>query len=96
MSRLYLVTFDESASGRQPLLHFLDRRDEIADWHSSMTNGIFIVTDVDVTTLRDLLKESPLKRFIAVEIRPQDVGRRVSGFLPRATWDFIKRKQPAE
>lgn len=96
MSRLYLVTFEGSVATSEALFAFLDENDEILDWHSSMTNAVFIVTEVQASDLRDMLKEGALGRFIVCELRSGDVGYRVAGLLPRATWQFIRRKQHAE
>ena len=96
MSRLYLVTFEGYAATGDALFAFLDENDAILDWHSSMTNAVFVVTEAEASELRDMLKESVLGRFIVCELRPGDVGYRVAGLLPRATWQFIRRKQHAE
>ena len=96
MNRIYLVTFDGDLETRDAVKQFLDRRAEITDWHSSMSNSMFVVTDLDAADLRDLLRSGPAKRFIAVEVNPKGYDRDVSGFLPRATWDFIRRRQPVE
>jgi hypothetical protein len=96
MSRLYLVTFEGSVTTRDALFSFLDGTDEILDWHSSMGNAVFVVTEVEASELRDMLREGALSRFIVCELRPGDIGYRVAGLLPRATWQFIRRKQHAE
>lgn len=96
MSRTFLVTFNGPPEMRDLFTNYLDSRDEVTDWHSSMINSVFVSTNLDAVELRELLRTSPVRRFIAVEIMGEDFNRRVSGWLPRATWDFLKRRQPAK
>jgi hypothetical protein len=93
---MVLLTFNGPAGMREAVTKFLDTRHEIVDWHSSMVNSLLITTDVDVVGLRDLLKLGPARRFLVVEISPDGFNQTVSGWLPRATWDFMKRRQPAK
>jgi hypothetical protein len=95
MKRMFLVTFNGTPETRDLLAQFLDSHDQILDWHSSMVNSVFIITDLSVVEVRELLKEAPIRRYIVVEIAPEDFNRTVSGWLPRATWDFVKRRQAA-
>jgi hypothetical protein len=96
VSRIYLVTFNGPAEMRDLLTGFLDSRDEIVDWHSSMVNTVFVKTDLDVVAMRELLRRGPAKRFIVIEVDPEDFNQAISGWLPRSTWDFIKQRQPAK
>jgi phosphoribosylformimino-5-aminoimidazole carboxamide ribonucleotide (ProFAR) isomerase len=93
---MYLVTFDGLSETRDAVTSFLDSQDEITDWHTSMQNSVLVVTDLDVVALRELMRKGPVRRFLVVGVDARDFNRRVSGWLPRATWDFIKRRQPAE
>ena len=96
MSKMFLVTFDGPAGMREDLTRFLDTRDGIVDWHSSMANSLIVASELDVVALRDVLKQGPARRFLVVEIQPEGYDQTVSGWLPRATWDFMKRRQPIE
>jgi hypothetical protein len=96
VSKTFLVTFDGPVGIRGDLTKFLDTREEIVDWHSSMANSLIVVTNLDVVALRDMLKSGPARRFLVVEIQPEGFDQTVSGWLPRATWEFINRSQPAK
>lgn len=96
VSKMFLVTFNGPTEMREALTRFLDTHDEIVDWHSSMVNSLIVATDLDVVSLRDVLKQGPATRFLAVEIQPEGFDHTLSGWLPRATWDFITRRQPAK
>ena len=89
---MYLLTFDGFPEDKEALLRFLDARPEVADWHTSMTNAVFVVTELGARNLLDLLRGGPVNGFILVEIRPEDYDRTVAGWLPKATWEFIERK----
>jgi hypothetical protein len=95
MSRIFLITFDGVPENRQAVTQFLDAQSEISDWHSSLINSVFVVTSLDAAALRDLMRAGPARRFIVVEVSSSGFNKNVSGILPRATWDFIRSRQPA-
>jgi hypothetical protein len=95
MSRLFLLTFDGLPEDKDGLLRYLDTQDEITDWHTSMSNTVFLETRLNLAELLSVLRKGPISSFIAVEIRPGDYRTTVAGWLPRATWEFIERKSIA-
>ena len=92
MSRLFLVTFDGFPEDKDALLRFLDEQSEITDWHTSMSNTVFIQTPLALNDLLGTLRKGPISSFVAIEIRPADYRKTLAGWLPRATWEFIQRK----
>lgn len=95
MSKLFLITFDGLPEDKEILLGFLDRQSEITDWHTSMSNTVFVETTLTLSELLGVLRKSPISSFIAVEIRPDEYRQTMAGWLPRGTWEFIQRKAVA-
>lgn len=58
MNKLFLLTFDGFAEDKEALLAFLDEQKEITDWHTSMSNTIFVETALDFPELVSLLRSS--------------------------------------
>jgi|SRR5581483_4218330 len=105
MKKIYLFVFNPAVKGDDAVLGFLDSRQEIADWHA-FPRGVFLVTDLSSEPLRDLIREGTgLEWFILTELRLDELGTSLSGWLPRASWEFLgryagdawpkSRKQPA-
>ncbi len=95
MSKLFLLTFDGLPEDKDGLLRYLDAQRDVTDWHTSMSNTVFVETGLDLAELLGMLRKGPISSFIAIEIRPEDYKRTVAGWLPRATWEFIERKSVA-
>jgi hypothetical protein len=94
MSRLFVITFDRPED-KEALLGFLDTQSDITDWHTSKSNTVFVETRLVLNDLREVLRMGPISSFIAIEIRPDEYRQTLTGWLPRATWEFIARKAVA-
>ena len=106
MKRTFLLLFTPPTQGSESVLSFLDSKSEISDWHAAFPNGVFVVCDLDSDSLRDKLRDGMGSEwFIVTELRFDERGTSLSGWLPTASWDFLgkhteenwprKQKQPA-
>jgi len=95
MNRLFLITFDGFPEDKDALLSFLDGQPEISDWHTSMSNTVFVETTLALNELLGKLRKGPIGSFVALELRPTEYRKTLAGWLPRATWEFIQRKAVA-
>lgn len=93
MTDVFLVIFETSGVNREALLKQLSDNSQIKDWQTGTpANLLALATDMSVSELRDFLKTvANVNLFIIVKLDPIRFNSEVSGWMPQATWDFIRR-----
>ncbi len=92
MKKTFLLLFTPPKQGPELVFSFLDSKSEISDWHAPFPNGVFVVSDLDSDRLGDVLRDGMGSEwFIVTELRFDQRGTSLSGWLPTASWDFLGR-----
>jgi hypothetical protein len=98
MSQTYLLVYDGETPPRPQLLSWLDAQPRVLNWHASQIHNLIVVLwEGPVGDLRDWLRtHAGLVDFVLVAAGPDKLGTAMTGWMARATWDFIASARPVE
>jgi hypothetical protein len=88
----FILSISDAETSEQEVLNFLDKRREVLNWLSVLTNTVFIVSNLNTDSLTDMLaRKFPDSLFIISEFN----SKKANGLLTDQAWDFLNNPKPA-
>jgi hypothetical protein len=89
MRKAYLLVYSDATGGREALRSWANRESAVIHWRYDMPHSMYLISE---STAADLAKSLTLAvgrrgRFLITEISDNR-----QGFLPRETWELLRKK----
>lgn len=93
---MYMVIYNGFKPPRAAFLQWMDAQPKILNWQATSLYPLFMVLwEGTAKELSTAIKEKAgIDLFVVVEAGAEKLGSEVEGWLPQATWDFIREAKP--